>query len=151
MHADSRRWLLRILSACVCVHLRLICFAENPLLESQILFPTEHWHNHASCIVELPNGDFFATWYHGSGERTADDVIIEGARLSRGQSNWSPRFTLADTPNFPDANPARANARCARVGGLKVPGKIPRKRGWFEGRRTNSITLYDKRSTDGHR
>jgi predicted neuraminidase len=84
----------------------LLCFAQQPFLQSQILFPTEHWHNHASCIVELPNGDFFATWYHGSGERTADDVIIEGARLPRGQSNWSPRFTLADTPNFPDANPA---------------------------------------------
>jgi predicted neuraminidase len=80
--------------------------AEQPFHEAELIFPLEHWHNHASSIVELPNGDLLVCWYHGSGERTADDVKIEAARRSRGQNHWGARFTLADTPNFPDANPA---------------------------------------------
>jgi hypothetical protein len=77
-----------------------------PLHQSNILFAPESWHNHASCVVELPNGDLLACWFHGSGERTADDVKVEGARLRRGAKEWGPRFTLADTPGFPDCNPA---------------------------------------------
>jgi predicted neuraminidase len=80
--------------------------AEKPFLTSELIFPLETWHNHASCIVELPNQELLVCWYHGSGERTADDVKIEGARLPRGAKTWTPRMTLADTPNFPDANPA---------------------------------------------
>jgi hypothetical protein len=72
----------------------------------ELIFPLEKWHNHSSSVVELPNGDLLVVWFHGSGERTADDVKIEGARLARGAKTWSPRMTLADTPNFPDANPA---------------------------------------------
>lgn len=79
--------------------------AEAPLYESELIFPLETWHNHASCIVEAPNGDLLVCWFHGSGERTADDVKIEGALLRRGQRQWSPRFTMADTPGFPDGNP----------------------------------------------
>jgi hypothetical protein len=46
-----------------------------------------------------------ACWYHGSGERKADDVVIEGARKREGQKGWTPRFELADTPGYPDCNP----------------------------------------------
>lgn len=80
--------------------------AEKPFLEGEFIFPLEHWHNHASSIVELPNGELFVTWYNGSGERTADDVKIEAARRARDSKTWSPRFTLADRPGFPDCNPA---------------------------------------------
>jgi len=76
----------------------------KPFLESELIFPLEHWHNHASCIVETANGDLLVCWYHGSGERTADDVKIEGARKRRGARDWSPRFTMADTPGYPDTN-----------------------------------------------
>jgi predicted neuraminidase len=76
----------------------------KPFLESELIFPLEHWHNHASCIVEAPNGDLLVCWFHGSGERTADDVKIEGARAQRGAREWSPRFTMADTPGYPDTN-----------------------------------------------
>jgi predicted neuraminidase len=76
----------------------------EPFLESELIFPPETWHVHASCIVELPNGDLLVCWFHGSGERKADDVKIEGARLRPGQRRWSPRFTLADTPGYPDTN-----------------------------------------------
>src|SRR5215510_1397835 len=76
----------------------------KPFLESELIFPLEHWHNHASCIVESPNGDLLVCWFHGSGERTADDVKIEGARKKRGAQTWGPRFTMADTPGYPDTN-----------------------------------------------
>ena len=78
--------------------------AATPFLESEILFPLEVWHNHASCIVETPDGDLLVCWFHGSGERTADDVKIEGARLRKGEKSWSKRFTMADTPGYPDTN-----------------------------------------------
>ncbi|MCW5558888.1 MAG: exo-alpha-sialidase, partial [Verrucomicrobiae bacterium] len=78
----------------------------GPLHRSGLIFPVEPWHNHGSCVVEAPNGDLFACWFHGSGERKADDVRIEAARLPRGSSHWSPRFTLADTPGYPDCNPS---------------------------------------------
>ncbi len=77
----------------------------HPFLESELLFPLETWHNHASCIVETRTGDLLVCWFHGSGERTADDVKIEGARLRRGRRTWSPRFVMADTPGYPDGNP----------------------------------------------
>ncbi len=79
--------------------------AEVQFCRGELIFPLEHWHNHASCIVELPNKSLFVCWFHGSGERSADDVKIEGARLRKGSRKWEPRFTLADTPGFPDGNP----------------------------------------------
>ncbi|TWT56746.1 BNR/Asp-box repeat protein [Thalassoglobus neptunius] len=72
--------------------------------EAELLFPLESWHNHGSCIVECPNGDLLACWFHGSGERQADDVEILGARRVAGQPNWSKPFPMADTPGFPDTN-----------------------------------------------
>jgi predicted neuraminidase len=80
--------------------------AEKPFLTSELIFPLESWHNHSSCIVETPEGDLLVCWFHGSGERTADDVKIEGARRRRGSRAWSPRFTMADAPGYPDTNPA---------------------------------------------
>ena len=70
----------------------------------ELIFPLEHWHNHGSSLVELPNGDLLVAWFHGSGERTADDVRILGARMSAGAQTWSAPFLLADTPGFPDTN-----------------------------------------------
>jgi predicted neuraminidase len=58
-------------------------------------------------IVEAPNGDLLICWFHGSGERTADDVVIRGARLKKsasGAASWSEPFLLADTPGYPDTN-----------------------------------------------
>lgn len=78
--------------------------ADEPFLEGELIFPPEHWHAHASCVVEAPNGDLLACWFQGSGERTADDVKIEGARLKKGAREWSGRFVTADTPDFPDTN-----------------------------------------------
>ena len=74
--------------------------AEKPFLESELIFPLETWHNHSSSLVELPNQDLLVCWYHGSGERTADDVRIDAARLVKGSSTWNKPFTIADTPGI---------------------------------------------------
>jgi predicted neuraminidase len=80
--------------------------AQNPaIIQSSIVFPLQPQHVHGSSIVSLPNGDFLAVWFQGSGERTADDVKIMGARLRKGEKAWSEPFLMADTPNIPDCNP----------------------------------------------
>ena len=79
--------------------------AAEPWYSSEIIFPLETWHNHSSSIVETPKGDLLVCWFHGSGERTADDVVIRGARWSRARRTWSPPFTMADAPGFPETNP----------------------------------------------
>lgn len=76
----------------------------RPFLTTELLFPLEHWHNHSSMVVELPGGDLMACWFHGSGERTADDVVVRGARLRKGSRTWSAPFLMADTPGYPDTN-----------------------------------------------
>jgi predicted neuraminidase len=70
------------------------------------IFPAEPKHNHASCVVETADGSLLAAWYSGSGERKADDVVIQGAWLRKGSKQWEPRFLMADTPGYPDCNPA---------------------------------------------
>ncbi|MBA3441251.1 MAG: exo-alpha-sialidase [Pyrinomonadaceae bacterium] len=105
--------MLKLAAICACLLISIIvqpCASSDtvraaaPFHQAELIFPLEHWHNHASCIVELPNGDLFVCWFHGSGERQADDVKIEGARLKKGSRSWSTRFTLADTPGYPDTN-----------------------------------------------
>ena len=71
----------------------------------QSIFPFQDKHVHASSIVESPSGDLLACWFHGSGERTADDVVIQGSRMRKGATEWEPVFLMADTPGFPDCNP----------------------------------------------
>lgn len=78
----------------------------EPRFQGRAIFPAENKHNHASCVVELAGGDLLAAWYRGSGERTADDVEIRGAWLRAGETEWSAPFLLADTPGYPDCNPA---------------------------------------------
>ncbi|MFH1739048.1 MAG: sialidase family protein [bacterium] len=77
----------------------------EPVFRTQNLFPFVDKHVHSSSIVECPNGDLLACWFHGSGERWADDVLVQGARLKKGAKEWSPVFLMADTPGFPDCNP----------------------------------------------
>ena len=70
----------------------------------ELIFPLNPKHNHAPGVVECPNGDLLVSWYRGSGERSADDVAVLGARLSKGTSAWSEPFVMADNPEFPDCN-----------------------------------------------
>ena len=81
-----------------------VAFAD-PFFESQILFPLQEQHVHSSSIVLCPNGDLLACWFQGSGERQSMDVVVNGARLKKGETEWSAPFPMADTPDFPDCNP----------------------------------------------
>ncbi len=81
------------------------CFSAAPQYRAELIFPLEHWHNHSSSVVELPNGDLLVVWFHGSGERTADDVLINAARWNHSTAKWTEPFVMADTPGFPETNP----------------------------------------------
>ena len=86
-----------------CANFQLLSAESVP--RSEFIFPLQNKHVHGSSIVECPNGDLLACWFYGSGERSADDVLIQGARLRKGSSQWSSVFTMADTPDLPDCNP----------------------------------------------
>lgn len=90
--------LFTLLSLC------LLPQAEAPRHQAELIFPLNPKHNHAPGIVELANGDLLVSWYRGSGERSADDVAVFGARRAQGQAEWSEAFLMADTPGFPDCN-----------------------------------------------
>ncbi len=48
-----------------------LCFAQNPaIVREMLIFPGQAKHVHGSSFVSLPNGDFLALWFYGSGERT---------------------------------------------------------------------------------
>ncbi|MGD9720385.1 MAG: exo-alpha-sialidase [Pirellulales bacterium] len=92
-----------------CLIAALVVAAAAPALaeaqyREELVFPLNPQHNHAPGIVECPNGDLLASWYRGSGERRADDVVVLGARLKKGESTWSETFPLADFSAFPDCN-----------------------------------------------
>lgn len=80
--------------------------AGTPVYEAELVFPLHPKHNHAPGVVECPNGDLLVSWYRGSGERTADDVAVYGARRRAGAARWGEPFLMADTPQFPDCNTA---------------------------------------------
>lgn len=86
----------------------LVAAQSAPDLRGELIFPVNPKHNHGSSIVETPQGDLLAVWFHGSGERKEDDVMLQGARLraaDRATGKWSEPFVMADTPNLPDCNP----------------------------------------------
>jgi predicted neuraminidase len=93
---------MRSIAACL---LAVTCATAASQYSGELIFPPEKWHNHSSSIVELPNGDLLVCWFHGSGERTADDVLINGARWNHTAGKWTAPFLMADTPGFPETNP----------------------------------------------
>jgi predicted neuraminidase len=97
-------WSLR--AGLIVVGWSAIARAESPFCERAAIFPPNAKHNHASCVIQIKSGDLLAAWYSGSGEREADDVVIEAAWLPSGKSAWNPKFVIADTPGYPDCNPA---------------------------------------------
>jgi hypothetical protein len=95
----------RTLAVAVTVALVSPVAAGSARFESRFVLAPQAEHVHSSSLVELPDGMMFAVWYRGSGERRADDVRLEGARLDRDAQAWSPAFPVADTPGYPDCNP----------------------------------------------
>jgi len=107
---NTQRWSARatlsvLLLALAATWVAIPYAAAAPSFRSRSIFPPQEKHVHSSSLVELPNGDLLAVWFHGSGERTADDVVIQGARLQRGAEAWDEPFLAADTPHLPDCNP----------------------------------------------
>jgi len=115
---------------------------SQPEIQDSPIFPPQGKHVHSSSIVECPNGDLLACWFHGSGERTADDVVIQGARLKKGSNRWSSVFQMADTPDFPDCNPVLFIDQKGRLWLFWI---VVRAHGW-----EHSILKY-RRSTDYQR
>ena len=93
-----------IIALAIVILFPILLHAQSEIQDNPI-FPLQGKHVHSSSIIECPNGDLLTCWFHGSGERTADDVVIQGARLKKGSNKWSPVFLMADTPGFPDCNP----------------------------------------------
>jgi len=83
----------------------VVALGSEPRFETEYIFPLQSKHVHSSSIVACPNGDLLACWFHGSGERTANDVAVQGARKKAGATAWDPVFLMADTPDLPDCNP----------------------------------------------
>jgi predicted neuraminidase len=79
--------------------------SQSDFLLTENVFPLQDQHCHGSSIVELPDKDLLVAWFQGSGERTADDVAIKGARYNHDTQTWGEPFILADVPDFPDINP----------------------------------------------
>ena len=79
--------------------------SQSVRFTSQYIFPLQDLHVHSSSIIELPKGDLLCCWFEGSGERTANDVVIMGARYSMRDLEWGKPFLMADTPGHPDCNP----------------------------------------------
>ncbi len=109
-----KRALLRCAGFCLAIHAGGPALAQSPGTDGPVhgsrpVFSLENTalsslHNHGSSLVQAPDGGLLVSWFHGSGERKADDVLILGARLEPGASEWSEPFVLADTPGFPDTN-----------------------------------------------
>lgn len=91
------------------------------VFQKEDIFAPIEKHVHGSSVVECKNGDLLACWFQGSGERTADDVVVNGARLKKGAKAWSPVFLMADTPGFPDCNPVLFVDRSERLWLFWVP------------------------------
>jgi hypothetical protein len=82
--------------------LALFCFSlfpgitlATPQFSVVPIFPPQEKHVHSSSLVECPNGDLLVAWFHGTGERTANDVVIQGARKKKGADTWSAPFLMA--------------------------------------------------------
>lgn len=90
---------------------------QPPPQQRSLIFPFQSLHAHSSSLVETASGDILACWYIGSGERTANDVRIEGSVLRAGAAadGWSPPFLMVDTPHLPDCNPVLFRDRLDRI------------------------------------
>lgn len=61
--------------------------------------------NHASNMVELPNGDLLCAWFAGSAEGRSD-IKIALARLSAGEARWTTPVWVSGDPERSEQNPA---------------------------------------------
>jgi predicted neuraminidase len=60
-------------------------------------------YKHPASMTELANGDLYLAYYGGSGEY-APDTAVFGARLRKGEREWSRPAVIAKTPFRTDGN-----------------------------------------------
>src|SRR5258708_4810045 len=60
-------------------------------------------YKHPASFTELANGDLYLAYYGGSGEYETDAAVY-GARLPKGQQEWTRPVVIADTPFRTDGN-----------------------------------------------
>lgn len=100
---------------CVMAVAGVVAQAPAGRYRAELIFPLEHWHNHSSSVVEHPDGHLLVTWFHGSGERTADDVHLQYAWQRAGATTWTAPAGLTDTPGYPDTNPTLFVDRASKL------------------------------------
>jgi len=71
---------LGVLLSCLWQMCGGVAIGQEPVAE--LIFPLHPQHNHAPGIAELQNGELIASWYRGSGERTADDVVADAGQIA---------------------------------------------------------------------
>ncbi len=108
-----------------------VCGVLQGAAVSEFIFTSAPFaSSHASNIVELRNGDFFASWFGGSAEGRPD-VAIWGARLAKGK--WSAPFELVREPDIACYNPVMFHTRDGRLWFYYKFGSKPSS--WTAGRR----------------
>jgi hypothetical protein len=65
-------------------------------------------HNHDAALTYCENGDLFAIWYSGNGER-GRELCILASRLRRGSKKWDPVGPFWDCPDRNDHAPGLLN------------------------------------------
>ncbi|AUH65039.1 sialidase family protein [Paracoccus zhejiangensis] len=70
----------------------------------EAFLPSPAVQNHASFLVELPDGAVICTWFGGSLEGKSD-ISIRAAILLPGATQWGPVSTLSDDPDHSEQNP----------------------------------------------
>lgn len=70
----------------------------------QTYLPTPYGSNHASTLLELPNGDWLCAYFAGSKEGNPDINIVM-SRLTKGSSVWNDPQVMSDDPERSEQNP----------------------------------------------
>ncbi len=81
-------------------------FAADDDIQISRVFGREHpggRYKHPSSFTQLENGDLYLVFYGGGGEY-ATDTAVRGARLKKGETEWSEPEVIADTPDRSEGN-----------------------------------------------
>jgi lysophospholipase L1-like esterase/regulation of enolase protein 1 (concanavalin A-like superfamily) len=75
----------------------------SPPLSSEVV-GTDTLKDHASALLELPNGDLFCMWYRRDFDRVSDSFLAT-SRLPLGSTTWTTPVNAISTPNRGHGNP----------------------------------------------
>ena len=70
----------------------------------EAFIPSMGHENHASNMVELPNGDLLCVWFAGTGEGIGD-VNIAMSRLPTSEAKWTPPVWVSEDATRSEQNP----------------------------------------------